>query len=89
MKSRRLIIISMLSYPIARLLCYIIYYAGNLIDYYIFFAVFEKNITVFSGFNGTIATYCFVFSINICVLIKALAYCHADRRTDAEKTEQT
>lgn len=90
-KTKRLIIISLLSYPIAGLICMLLGLAANGIDRlleYWFYSQFGIPPLIALAFNRNVAICCLVFSINICVLIKALAYRReedGDGQTGAEK----
>lgn len=88
-KIKRLMIISLLSYPIAGLICLLLGLAANGIDSlleYWFYSQLGIPPLVSLAFNRNVAICCLVFSINICVLIKALTY---RRETDGDGGEHT
>lgn len=88
-KTRRLIIISLLSYPIAGLICMLLGLAANAIDgllEYWFYTQFGIPPLISLAFNRNVAICCLVFSINICVLVKALSYRHETDSTGGGQT---
>lgn len=83
-KLKKYIRLSILSFPIAWLICIVVSPIANFIDnllQYIFsqLGVFQL---IQLNFNRDIAICCIVFSINICVLIKALEALHSGDERD-------
>ncbi len=85
-KLRKLLIISMLSYPIARVLVRLLWCVGRLLELGLGL-VFGEYIGVFPNFFGSAATYSLVISINVCVLIKALDYIFRPQPPAGAETE--